>query len=77
MSEAALEEEAEAANDRAMNAAFTAWLMGAGKGTSFKKFCEDLGLMKSDTPKTEEERKAKAAKILEEHMRRKNGQNSI
>ena len=64
MSSAALEIESEQWIENRKHAAYTSWLIGAGKGKSFNKLCEELGLSES-VVLTVEEKGLKRARVMQ------------
>ena len=54
--------EREAGQETRLNAAFTAWLLGAGGRKTWGKFCEHYGLIDKPPAMSAEEKKKEAAK---------------
>jgi hypothetical protein len=70
MADAIEEEQREEADRQTIDAAYTAWLMGAGGEKSWKKFCEHYELIKPQ-PQDKEADKKEAARIWAEHQAEK------
>ena len=85
MATALITELAETVKQDTLNAAYTAWLMGAGKEKTFKAFCQDFGLIEKDvlTDRAKELRRRQtfeaAAQIIDadQRARKQNGQNGF
>lgn len=73
MSDATYKEQQEQADRDRQNAAYTAWLMGAGETKTWKAFCEHFGLIEVEKRQKEND-KLKALEILEAHQAIKAGE---